>query len=354
MAKHLFGWNLRYEEDFQPDLPAKTFIELAARIIEEKLKWDTVHIDERSIEAKARSTNFLIGLDSNYSGEKITITFSEAGTVNVISKSINVPAMWDMGRNYLRVTGFINHFQEVSDQMTPGQIKEFEDKTEEVYNLPENLPPPIERGNPNISLTIIGAISIALILAAILAFASSRLYIFLLFEAGVGFALSLAFSQLVKLSRYTKIRNIQITGIIGILILYFFNQYFQYWITMGGNNIELGFLEFIRSRLEVGFTIQRGGNRINLGPIGLIGSWVFQVGFTYLIFHLRVIPAVMAFQIEKIPTEVIEFILNYLNEEKSEEYIRDQLAKKGWSDKEDQDSAFDAVDSFISIHQMRR
>jgi len=67
-----------------------------------------------------------------------------------------------------------------------------------------------------------------------------------------------------------------------------------------------------------------------------------------------VIPAVLVFQIGKVPTEVMDFILNYLNEEKSEDFIRVELTKKGWTKKEDQDLAFKAVDAAISVQQINR
>ena len=232
--------------------------------------------------------------------------------------------------------------------------KKLEEKRDEDYVTPKSLPPPIKVGKPNPFLGLLGALALALILAAILAFASSKLYIILLFEAGIGFAFSFAFVQLAKLSRYIKINNLAIIAVISIVILYFFNQFFQFLITTNGNNLEISFLEFIRSKLEGGFTIQRGGNNINLGPIGLVISWVFQVGFTYLIFHLRAIPALLAFQVERVPNEVLEFTLNYFNEEKSEDFIRAELALRGWSERENQERAFDAVYAFVSIHQMRR
>jgi len=93
-------------------------------------------------------------------------------------------------------------------------------------------------------------------------------------------------------------KNLKIIGATSILILYFFNQYFHYLIVINEHNLtELGFIEFIRLRLEQGFTFQRGGRTINFGSIGVIISWIFQIGFTYLIFHYRVIPAVLVFQI---------------------------------------------------------
>ncbi len=60
----------------------------------------------------------------------------------------------------------------------------------------------------------------------------------------------------------------------------------------------------------------------------------------------------MVSQVGKIPPDVIYFILNYLNEGKSEDYIRIELTKRGWGKKEDQNLAFKAVDAAITAQQI--
>jgi len=73
MGKHLFGWKLKYEENFKTDLPAKPFIKFALIVIEEELQWDIVYTDETSIEAKTMSKNSFVRVYPNYLGEKLLL-----------------------------------------------------------------------------------------------------------------------------------------------------------------------------------------------------------------------------------------------------------------------------------------
>ena len=131
MGKHLFGWKLKYEENFKTDLPAKPFINFATIVVEEELQWDIVYTDETSIEAKTMSKNSFVRADPNYHGEKITITINESSTINVLSRSMNVPGMWDMGRNHKRVMAFIIHFKNLLNEKTDEQIKALKEKIKE-------------------------------------------------------------------------------------------------------------------------------------------------------------------------------------------------------------------------------
>lgn len=71
-----------------------------------------------------------------------------------------------------------------------------------------------------------------------------------------------------------------------ILLIYASNQYFQYEIILHENNLErIGFLNFLKIRFSQGFTV----NKINLGWIGWIISWIIQLDYsvgTNRPFHL--------------------------------------------------------------------
>lgn len=360
MGKHLFGRKLKYEENFKTDLSVKLFIEFTTVVIEEELKWDIVYTDETSIEAKTMSKNSFVRADPNYLGEKIIITMNESGTINVMSRSMNVPGMWDMGRNHKWVTEYIIHFKNFLNKLTDDQIVALkksikEKKRDDVYIVPSILTQPITTRAPSSLLPIVGGAVIAIIVAGLLAYISSIMFVYILWGMIFGIVFAFTFAKFIQSGKYTEIKNLKIIGATSILLLYFFNQYFQYLIVINEHNlIELGFMEFIRLRLEHGFTLQRGDLRINYGSIGLILSWIFQIGFTYFIFLYRLTTAVMVSQVGKIPPDVIDFILNYLNEGKSEDYIRIELTKRGWKKKEDQNLAFKAVDATITAQQIIR
>lgn len=360
MGKHLFGWKLKYEENFKTDLSVKLFIEFTAVVIEEELHWDIVYTDETSIEAKTMSKNSFVRADPNYLGEQIIITMNESGTINVMSRSMNVPGMWDMGRNHKWVTEYIIHFKNFLNKLTDDQIvalKESikEKKMDDVYIVPSILTQPIITRAPSSLLPIVGGAVIAIIVAGLLAFISSIMFAYIVWGMIAGFVFAFAYEKIIQLSKYIEVKNLKIIGAMSILLLYCLSQYFMYQIAIYEHDLtELGFMEFIRLRLEQGATSQVGDLNINYGSVELIISWIFQIGFTYFIFLYRLPTAVMVSQVGKIPPDVIDFILNYLNEGKSEDYIRIELTKRGWGKKEDQNLAFKAVDAAITAQQIIR
>lgn len=360
MGKHQFGWKLKYEENFKTDLSAKLFIEFTTAVIEEELQWDIVYTDETSVEAKAMSKNSFVKADPDFLGEIIAITLNETGTVNVLSRSMNVPGMWDMGRNHKWVTEYISHFKDFINNLTDEQTKILgkiidEKEREEAYIVPATLTRPGTIRIPSPYVPIIGGVSMAIILAGIIAFISSIIFVEILWGMIFGIVFAFTFEKFIQISKYTEIKNLKIIGATSILLLYFLNQYFQYLIEINEHNLtDSGFMEFIRLRLERGFTSQRGDLTTNFGAIGLIASWLFQIGFTYFIFLNRLIPAVINTQVERIPTDVMDFIINYLNNEKNDDFIRTELTTRGWTKREDQDLAFKAVDAAITAQQIIR
>ena len=360
MGKHQFGWKLKYEENFKTDLSAKLFIEFTTAVIKEELQWDIVYTDEISIEAKAMSKSSFVKADPNYLGEKIVITINETGRINVLSRSINVPGMWDMGRNHNWVTDFIIHFKRILKKLTEEQINVIKEsikerESKEIYIVPATLPPPSRTRIPSPYIPIIGGAAIALILASILAIIPSIIFGDILWGLMAGIVFAYAFEKIITLSNYSEIMILKIVGAGSILLLFSLNQYFQYLIFINEHILtKFSFMDFIRLRLEQGFTSQRGDLTTNYGSIGLIFSWIVQMGFTYMILLYRMIPAVLISQVGKIPAEVTDFILNYLDEGKSEDYTRAELKTRGWTEKVDQELAFKAADAAILAQQIIR
>ncbi len=77
----------------------------------------------------------------------------------------------------------------------------------------------------------------------------------------------------------------------------------------------IGFIEFIKLRLDAGLTIKS----LNTGWIGLLISWIFQLGFTYLIGMLRLISSLTNYQLERVPMPVVDFAFYHFVKEKTED-----------------------------------
>jgi hypothetical protein len=127
------------------------------------------------------------------------------------------------------------------------------------------------------------------------------------------------------------------------------NQYFLYGLIMSENNIEpIGFLNFIQLRFQEGLTIKS----MNTGWIGLIISWIFQMGFTFGIAHIQLASHLTQYQLEKIPMEVVNFAFYHFVKEKDENGVRQELSKMGWSKEEDQNDVFESIGAMQELNRI--
>lgn len=348
--KHSFNFTPKYKEEFTTVVNKLLFVAIAEKVVE-KLGWDLVYKDENTIEAKRGEKRF----GSQKWTEMITASY-EFGKVIVLSESLG-NEYWDNGRNSKRVKLFIYAFQEILktyDSQTLGKLqKEIERQNNwDDYIIPETLPKPLIRKKPNITLPIISGLFIAFILGFILAFISLKgVYVIILFEFIIAVAIALSMKLLIRLSNYSDFNKLQFL-LFGIVILVFAsNQYFQYEIILFENNYDrFGFWKFLRLRFSEGFIIEK----INTGWIGLLISWVLQIGLTVLFLYIKIVSILADYTIEKVPNEVIDFVYYYLVKEKSEEEIRTELAKKDWTDKNNQDEVFEAIGGLNSLSELNR
>ena len=108
--------------------------------------------------------------------------------------------------------------------------------------------------------------------------------------------------------------------------------------------------DFLFLRIKAGLILKS----LNVGWIGLIVSWIVQVGLTYLIGAARLTSSLTAYQLERVPVEVIDFAFFHFVKNKSEDEVRDELSKMGWTDVKDQDEVFasmGAVQTAIEIYR---
>ncbi|UKB83377.1 hypothetical protein LF887_20550 [Chryseobacterium sp. MEBOG06] len=348
--KHSISFSPKYKEEFRTFVNETLFIAIAEKTFE-KLDWDIVYKDDCSIEAKRKE----IGWVNERWTEIITASYKN-GIVLVKSESLG-SEMWDVGKNSKRVKLFIYAYQETLKTFDNQSLKKLENEVEKKNNwddyiIPETLPQPTPAKVPNITLPIIGGVFLSLILGFIVAFLSIKgLYIIMLFEFLVATGIAFGMKYLIKLSNYTDFNKLQYLLATMIILTYLSNQYFQYEIILNTNNLErIGFWNFLQIRFTQGFMI----NKMNLGWIGWIISWILQLGLTAVFAYLKIVTVFTKYLIERVPIEVVDFTYYFLLKDKSEEEIRKELAKKGWSDIKNQNEVFEAVGGWQNATQLNR
>lgn len=348
--KHSVNFTPKYKEEFRTSVNNTIFVAIAEKTVE-KLGWDLVFNDEKNIEAKRKEKS--LGVERWT--EAITASY-EYGNVIVKSESLG-NEMWDAGKNSKRVKLFIYTFEETLKTYDRQSLNELEKEIEKKNNwddyvIPESLPQPIKSKEPNLLIPIIGGLAISLILGFVIAFISVRgMYFIALFEFLVATAIALAMKQLIKLSNFTDFNKLQYLLVGMILLIYISNQYFQYEIILNENNYDrIGFWEFLKLRFSQGLTIKN----LNTGWIGLVISWILQLGLTGLFVYLKIISILTKFAIERVPGEVVDFAYYHFVKEKTEEEVRNELAKKGWTDKTNQNEVFEAIGGFQSATELNR
>lgn len=347
---HKFAFTPKYKTEFRTQLSEKTFFAITNQTFE-KLDWDIIYIDEHSIEAKRKTKS--LGM-SQYT-ESITVSYNY-GNVTVKSESLG-NEFWDNGRNSKRVHLFIHVFQDIEKKYSREELKQLEKEQEskenwDDYQIPKELPKPNIIRKSNIIFPIIIAIIAALILAFLIAKISLEgKYIIFLFEFLVGLALAFSLKLGIKLGNFTdfnKLRNILIAS---IFIVFIGNQLFQYNIILIENNFErIGFFEFLKLRLQQGLTIKS----FNVGSIGLIISWILQLGLTFVFGYLNLTRFLISYVVKRIPTEVIDFAFYHFVKGKDENQVRAELSSLGWSNEQNQNEVFEAIDGIQGNNEMNR
>lgn len=345
--KHSFNWTPKFEEEFRTDLSKTVFVPIVIKTFE-KLEWNLVFQDDISAEAKRKG-------DWNGWTEKISVTY-EYGKVKVKSVSLG-NEMWDNGRNSKRVQLFKYAFQQTEKEFDREALRELEKEIERTnnwddYRVPESLPQPKERKEPKLWVPIVGGLITALLLGYVVAFLSVKgIYIIGLFEVGVAIVMGFVLKQLIKTSNYTSYDHLHYLLIGMILITYISNQYFQYRIILSENNFQsFSFWEFMQVRFKAGLTIKS----LNTGWIGLLISWGLQLVITYFVGILRLSSSLISYSLGRVPMEVVDFAYYHFVKEKTEEQVRDELSKMGWTEKQDQEEVFESIGAIQEATEMNR
>ncbi|MEG0187812.1 MAG: hypothetical protein RR668_04050, partial [Algoriella sp.] len=84
----------------------------------------------------------------------------------------------------------------------------------------------------------------------------------------------------------------------------------------------------MKIKLEQGLIIKS----LNVGSIGLIISWILQLGLTFIFGYLNLTRFLISYVVKRIPTEVIDFAFFHFIKGKTEQQVRAELASLNWSD----------------------
>ncbi|MCH5716426.1 hypothetical protein [Niabella hibiscisoli] len=349
-GKHKFGFTPKYKSDFHTQLSEKSFFAITNQVFE-KLEWKVIYIDEHSTKARRKTKS--LGM-TQYT-ESITVSY-DYGNVTIKSESLG-NEIWDNGRNSKRVRLFIKVFQDIAKTYNREELKQLEKEQEaeenwDDYQLPSELPAPKKVKTPNILFPIV----IAILTSIILAFALAKIsitgkYMIFLFEFAVGLGIAFSLKLGIKLGNYTdiiKLRNILIASII---IVFIGNQIFQYNIVVNENNLGgIEFFGFIKLKLQQGLTIKT----LNLGSIGLIISWAIQLGLTFVFGYLYLMRFLINYVIKRVPQEVTDFAFYHFIKGKDEQQVRLELSALGWSNENNQNEVFEAIDGIQGNNEMNR
>lgn len=348
--KHSVNFNPKYKEEFRTSVNNTLFVAIAEKAVE-RLGWDVVFKGENSLEAKRKEKSLGVYRWT----EAITASY-ESGKVVVKSESLG-SEIWDLGRNSKRVKLFIYAFEETLKTFDNQALNELEKEVEKKNNwddyvMPESLPQPIPAKEPNILIPIVGGLAVSLILGFVLALISVKaIYIICLFEFLVATGITLTMKRLIKLSNFTDFHKMQYLLAGMIILVYFSNQYFQYEIILNENDYgRIGLLEFLRLKISQGLIIEG----IDTGWIGLVISWILQLGLTGLFVYSQMVAILAKYKIERVPVEVIDFVYYHFVKGKTTEDVRSELAQKGWTEKTNQDEVFKAIGSFQHVKELRR
>ena len=347
--KHSFKYKPEFSESFKTEINENQIIPLIMEVFE-KLEWPIVFQNKKSVEAKCQGDfSKLVG--------KLTITKSNSGRIEVNSKSLE-GNFFDFGKNSKRTGLFIALFKKlVIEYKESGKLVELATEFEKQnswadYEIPSELPKPKKLGEPNLILSIIGGLIIAILFGLLIGFLTIEFTYFIgLYEVGIGIGIGYFFGQVLKQTNYIEFRPIQfiIGGIMAVL--FFTNLYTQYYLTSIENNmVKFNFIEFMRFRWELGLKIKS----LETGSIGLLIFWIFQIVFPFFLAQAKVAGITMNYMIEKIPEKVLEYTIYLFDIGKQESEVRAELSQKGWNKKSDQDDIFEALGSINGFQENNR
>lgn len=311
------------------------------------MEWEVVYQDNRQTEA--------IRMNMGFRTEKITISY-DCGTITVKSNSLGNEFV-DFGRNSIRVKLFIYAFDIMQKEYDNNELSELEEKIVRIdewadFLIPNSLPQPEIQLTPQLHIVITGSIIISLILGFLNASLTFLfVHLLLIYEVLSGMILGLGITLLVKAGNYTNFRMLKRIVILSACIIFISCQYFLYLSFRGETGLLTdSFISFMKYRAEAGLIVKG----INLGTCGVISSWCIQLVIIYLSGLSQMEKGVFKTIINKVPPEVVDFVIYHCIKGKSMIQIRAELSKLGWVNVSDQNAIFDAISVIVRASEKNR
>ncbi len=136
-----------------------------------------------------------------------------------------------------------------------------------------------------------------------------------------------------------------------VLAIVILTQYFQFLIIINEHNAyDLSFIQFIQLRLEAGFTFRE----LNMGWIGWLVIICLQLIVIYYACWIRLLSYITNFQLNRVPEEVVNFAMYHFVKGKSEIEVKNELAIKGWSERQSQEYVMEAIGAIQGQQELRR
>ncbi len=345
--KNSIAWTPKYQELIKTELSGSLIFAIAEEVFE-KLDWEVAYYNGETITA----------FRNNYWKEvmhKISVIPNSKGSISIISESTK--GIFDSGKNSRIVKLFIHVFNEVLETKTPEELANQEEEIQKTenwddYEIPDKLPkpPPLKTPNP-LAFMLIG-LTAMMVLSFLLAYAMRFIHVIFLYEVLVGIGLSFILIKAIKWSNFVQFSPIQVFSIIAAILITISAQYFTYLILLYENptGTDFSFIDFIKVRIEQGFTIRS----MNLGWYGWAGILLVQPVVIAAVTIQRVLVSLLVYIAESVPEEVIQFASYHLVKGKTEQDVRTELSTKGWSGKTNQDHVFKAISSIQELREARK
>lgn len=219
------------------------------------------------------------------------------------------------------------------------------------YIPPSSLPQPLAKGAGSPMAAVGLGILSAVVLGGALFVASQMLYFYILYNSLIGIGIGMAITVGIRRSNYD---NVTVLGSLAVgcsILAYVVFNYVMYRDAISGFVLGVpSFMEFLVLRAE-NEPVYRD---IQPGKIGSFVVWAIEAGITIYFALNRTLGGIAQLHVEAVPTEVTDFVLHSISEDKSVEEVRYELGKRGWSNPDDQDRALQAAGTVIQILQAQQ
>lgn len=338
--KVIFKYKPDFSTSFKTNIKESQVIPLCFEVCR-LLKWGIIEENENIIVA-IKHRKF------GNSSEQISIKTSNHNKIYLNSISLKQRFV-DFGNNSQRVQMFMTLFQKLEKEYQySGKLEELETiynkrNSWEDYKIPDTLPTPPKKREPNFNIVIIGVLLISIFTGVI-----SGIYTFNFREPATiypyitGAIIGYLFVRIVKYANFLKSERYPyfIIGIVFCTLI--ITMITNYFLLLEAKEIEaIHFYDFITSRVN---------NTLNVEQLNQGSSYIIQIivisCIQYFIAWIIFLYKRVKYFLYDIPEEVTEYVLYLHHINTPESTIRMKLAEKGWSKKTDQNEAMDILKEY--------